>query len=235
MVNVILLTAAVTPDPRFGSAVSDPAERLMEYRKAVQQWQVDAAKAGLAVAVVETSGSVALADEAELISYTPTEDQVRRGKGAVEGAALEHALTFLSTERDATVVKVTGRLVVENAVRLLEPVAPNSARVRRTLDRKYCDSRFFATTAGFWADHLAGMGGDVDDAVGRYIEHSLAYRLIAAEFFDSSTVEPFPVRPLIVGQSGASGARYGTGVDRLKGPLLQAAEQVMLRLASKQV
>ncbi len=233
--NYIVMTAAVIADPRIGSAVLDPGRRLEEYRGAVRRWRLAAKQTGFTLVLVETSGSTALEDEVRSISYTPTDEQLTRGKGAAEAAALDHALMSLNLEREATVVKVTGRLFVENAVRLLKPVVPNHASVRRSLDRRYCDSRFFSTTAGFWLDHLAGMGEDVNDAVGRYLEHSLGFRLIGAEFVGGATIDSFPVRPLIVGQSGSAGTRYGTAIDRLRGPLLGPAERLARGFARKQV
>lgn len=234
--NFILLTAAVTPDPRFGSTVAHPGERLEEYRTAIRHWSSVADGAGFEMAVVETTGSRALANDVKVIDFTPTDAQAARGKGAVEAAALEHALVTLEPARESTVVKVTGRLVVENAERLIAPVAENVARVRRTLDRRYCDSRFFLTTAGFWTDHLTDMGEDVDDSAGRYLEHSLAHRLIRSEFFGHAQVELFPVRPVFSGRSGTNGNRYGTMRDRFSSPLIGAAEHVLAqKLGSKQV
>jgi hypothetical protein len=234
--NFILLTAAVTPDPRFGSTVAHPGERLEEYRTAIRRWSTVADGAGFEMAVVETTGSRALANDVKVIDFTPTDAQAARGKGAVEAAALEHALVALEPRRESTIVKVTGRLVIENAHRLVVPIAENVAVVRRTLDRRYCDSRFFLTTAGFWTDHLADMGRDVDDSAGRYLEHSLAHRLIRSEFLDQTRVEQFPIRPLFSGRSGTNGNRYGTVRDRLSSPLMGAAEHALAhRLGSKQV
>lgn len=233
--NTILLTAAITPDPRFGSAVSDPSERLGEYRKAVKKWQAQGREAGFDVAVIETTGSDALDADVKVIPFTPSDEHVSRGKGSVEAAALDHALSVLALAREATVVKVTGRLVVENADRLLSPLAPGVIQVRRTLDRSFCNTRLLISTAGFWTDHLSGMDSSIDDNLGRYIEHIVAYRLITAELFAKAKVERFPVRPVFEGRSGTNGTPYGTTRERIVSPILAKLEALLHPFGSKQV
>jgi hypothetical protein len=234
--NIILLTAAVDPDPRFGSVVSASSERLGQYRRAVHFWSGVAEDSGYELAIVETTGSNLLRDQAPLISFTATDALVTRGKGAVEAAALDYALSVIEPASESAVVKVTGRLIVKNAIRLVRPLPENAIRARRTLDRGYCDSRFFVASAGFWADHLHGMAEEVRDGDGRYLEHVLAHRMSNAEFANGARVERFPERPSFLGTSGTSGTRYGSVLDRVKSPSIGIAERMLFRqLARKQV
>lgn len=234
--NMILLTAAIDPDPRFGSVVSAPEERLLQYRSAITYWSGVAKDLGYMLAVVETTGSSLLDRKVPVISFAATDTLVAQGKGAVEAAALDYALSVSALDPGATVAKVTGRLIVRNASQLLDPIAENAVRARRTLDRKYCDSRFFVASAGFWKDHLWGMAEEVKDCEGRYLEHALAHRLNNAEYLSGARVEKFPRRPLFIGTSGTNGKRYGSMVDRMMSPPIGAAERILsAQLTRKQI
>lgn len=246
MLGYVLLTAAVTPDPRFGSAVFDPQVRLAQYQRALASWVAAATEKGWMVLVVETTGcavseivagvSVEARKSIEVVHFSPDDSLAQRGKGAIEASAIDHLISTTKIVDSATVYKATGRLILENSSKLLIDIAEEAATVRRTMDGKYCDSRFFGTTAGFWRQRLIGMANEVDDMRGRFLEHVLAHRLRDAEYTHASTIGRFTQRPVLVGVSGTTGSSYrrldGVVRNRLWSPL----EDILVnRFMNKQV
>jgi len=214
--RVILLTAAVTPDPRLTGVLVDPRTRSAQYKRAIMAWQEAAAKVSAELVVVETSGAspddiLDTLDGTTWISFSPSDRGVLRGKGAAEAEALDHAIGMLGARivGTSTLHKATGRLILENPGAVLGDVCRTEFRVRRSLDRSYCDTRLISCSLDGWATYLTGMATEVDDQGGRYLEHVLAQRLIMAEYGGGASVSRFRVRPSIRGVSGQTGQSYG--------------------------
>lgn len=242
MSALILLTAAVTPDPAFLAnnasfrmTLADPQVRAGQYRAAVDHWHRVAQTVGGRVAVVETSGAdrdeVTRRTDVGFVSYDAPAGLAAGGKGAIEAAAIDHALASLDAAPDTVLVKVTGRLLVENAARVIGPVDDATVQVRRSVDRAFADTRFVVTTVGTWREHLTGMGEEVDDDHGRWLERVAAQRLILGEYAGSLTVQRFPDPPRFTGASGTTGARYDGWRARVVPPVVQRkAEGAVRRL-----
>lgn len=236
MTDSIALSVAVSPDPLFAQALADPQTRLDQYRAALQKWTHVASKTDSLLLIVETSHWELRDLTAELsphdlkrvraVSYTPSEAERIRGKGAIEASAIDHLLHSCSSDlspRD-TVVKVTGRLFVSNWRSVIRPVPEDVVRARRTINRSYCDSRLVAASYRFWTDNLTGMGREVDDNSARYLEHVLANRLINAEYQHACRVESFAARPHIMGGSGTTGHKYDSSLLGLVSKPIQFVE-----------
>lgn len=229
--NLILLTAAVTPEASFASSLADPEERLRQYEAAIVCWTKIAYDTGCSLGVVETTASGhLLGDVARVLDFTPSEAARERGKGAVEAEALDAALRAFDMDGDSTLHKVTGRLMLRNAAALVRPLPTGVATVRRTLDRSYCDTRFFSASYDVWQKYLTGMAEEVNDSGGRYLEHVMAHRLIEAEY-QGVMVERFAERPLILGASGTTGKAYGTPRQRLVSPIKKKIEDLLVTRA----
>lgn len=246
--DFVLLTAAVTPALQFRSAVAAPAKRLGQYQEALAFWAEISKRLDFQVVVVETTGCPASQLTAEVpislrprittVSFAAKHELLAQGKGCVEAAAIDYALTAASlpVEDKSTFYKATGRLIVQNAHSLLSHLSGNTVMVRRSLDRKYCDTRFFGTTVGLWKEQLLGMADEVYDNQGRYIEHVLAHRLSNSEYHRTAAVVRFPQRPRIAGQSGTSGENYGRLGETIARPILEPLETFFAsRLSSKQL
>ena len=229
---LILLTAAVSPDPAFLTAdasfrmsLADPQERAGQYRAAVDHWHAVADAVGGRVAVVETSGAargeVSRHADVDVVAYTAPTGLAAGGKGAIEAEAIDHALAVLDPLLDTVLVKVTGRLVIENAARVIGPIGDATVQVRRSLDRGFADTRFIVTTVGTWRAHLTGMGAQVDDDHGRWLERVAAQRLILGEYDGTLTVQRFPDPPRFTGASGTTGVRYDGWRARVVPPVVQ--------------
>ena len=248
MSGIILLTAAVTPNPLYQAAVSDAGIRLGQYQNALANWTRQATRIGWRTAVVETTGFPASGllegipninqEQISVVSFEPDPEIIARGKGAVEAAAIDAVLTNpgLDLDPSLTLYKSTGRLILRNGDQLLAKIRNNAITIRRSLDRRYCDTRFFGTTVGFWNKQLSGMAEEVDDDGGRYLEHVLAHRILDSEYQGCVTINRFHQRPLIVGQSGTTGSRYGSSQALLKARVLASMENFLAKkLSSKQV
>lgn len=230
--DLILLTAAIVPDESFRNALSDPEERLSQYRTSIQFWSDVAVALDSRLLVVETSGSAELlADQAETVGFTPSARAKNAGKGAAEAEALEAAIRAAELPEDATLHKVTGRLKLRNWESTVLPLHYGAARVRRSLDRRYCDVRFFSATAGFWIQYLQGMSAEVSDDGGRYLEHVMAQRLILAEYAGEK-LERFAERPIFSGSSGTNGKSYGSLRERMLSPAMLRAERFFSSVAA---
>lgn len=232
IVGYVILTAAVTPDPRYGSSVSDPKIRLAQYQRALVSWTAVAEKLNFAVLVVETTGyakkellaPLANAGKSvEVMNFTPDALLLSRGKGAVEASAIDFLIAQAELADSDSIYKATGRLTLYNSTQILGDVGVNSAIARRSVDRRYCDSRLFVTTAGFWRLNLSEMADEVYEDRGRYLEHVLAHRLTQAEYLHDARIERFARRPVLEGVSGTSGLPYrridGAARSKLVGPV----------------
>lgn len=228
--GAILLTAAVRPRPEFAVAVSDPARRLAQYISAINQWAGVARRMSYSLVVLETSGfdlSTALdpSHQALVLNHSPSEHSVRGGKGAIEAEAMESAVGAMAEMHSplCSVFKVTGRLAVAEPEALLVPLTTETFRVRRTLDRSFCDTRMFGFTIGGWKRWLTGMQAEVQDSSQRYLEHVVAQRLVLAEF-KGAIVGRYTHKPRFMGQSGTSGSTYRGNLSGSPARLMAAVE-----------
>lgn len=216
--SVVLLTAAVNPSPAVPFTALDQTQRLSLYLGAFAGWRRITAESGMRLCIVETTGA-----SAELLQLTPQERELfvahrpdpqlePLGKGALESSALDAGMTFVSQTlgADSTVHKITGKLRVPNWRKVLQPVASNSLRIRRSMDRSTCDTRVFTTTPASWLTHFSRISDDTNDPAGVYFEHVVGYRSVIAEFNDPGFhVERFSTPPKIIGVSGSDGIAYG--------------------------
>ncbi|MCI7455845.1 hypothetical protein [Actinomyces urogenitalis] len=241
---LILLSAAISPRQEYIDAtrtsvptrLTDPEIRLAQYLEAVSVWTAHARSHGAKVVVVETSGTRTdeLSRQCELIGYEPSARQVAGGRGAIEAAALDYALEVLDPPEDAMLIKATGRLIVPNAFHAASGLSRGVVRARGKADRTFYDSRLIVTDVGTWRRNLTGMGQQVADESGRWLERVLAMRLMEAEVLGKLTVERFPVIPEFVGSSGTTGKRYTSRLDAVPGVrLVQRKAEGLLRRASR--
>ncbi len=234
--GAIVLTAAVTPDKRYGVSLADPVIRLRQYESAINHWWTIAQNRHLALCVVETTG-FDLASGADvpqgvrLIEHRPSSSASDNGKGAVEAEALDRAVDalILSNPQLTGIYKVTGRLRLANPQDVFGSEYMASLRVRRTLDRAFCDTRFIQVPVTIWREFLTQMGDEVRDEQGRFLEHVLARRLVDAEYAGFS-VDRFARRPVLIGQSGTSAKMYGkTSLNSTQ--MMATLERNMRRIA----
>lgn len=228
----VVLTAALTPTVTHHVTVADPEERAREYAASLTRWSDTARRLGLRLVVVDTTGAPREAlwpagVEGRHLSFVADPADSARGKGAVEAAAIDHALAHAPELREGSAYKCTGRLWVANADDLLTPLPPATARIRRTLDWTWVDSRLVGASVDLWRGALAGMRSEVDDRGGRYLEHVVADRLRHAWTVEGAHLQRLGRRPVYVGRSGSTGIDYRSPRERLKGVVLQPLESLL--------
>ena len=243
----ILLTAAVTPARIFNGVLTDPAKRLQQYHMALRFWCDVAVRTGAHVLVVETSGadpdcfreplSASERRRVMVFSHAPSPAVISSGIGAIEAEAIDAAMLDVASAGSVGILitKVTGRLKVRNAIDLSRSSHRSTFVVRRTLDRRFADSRFFEVPLTLWISFMTGLADQISDADGRYLEHALAHRLAIGEYEGIVRVGHFVRRPLIEGVSGTTGRNYGGSLKRPLSRPLSWVERGVSRLASKQV
>lgn len=242
--NMVLLTATVTPNVSEHLVVSDPHVRLRHYQDSVKEWHRALAPSGFDIAIVETSG----ATRGDILSklsgpeqsniaffnYQPSLHQIERGKGAIEMAAIQHAITeHGGLAPESTIYKCTGRLPLINVNDCIGALSPMSVRARMTLDRSWVDTRLFGATMQVWKDLLFDSADRVDDNRGIYFERVVAARFSAGIALNEIRLSRFASRPLFSGVSGTSGNRYSPARSRLKSIVLGSFETGLARLATR--
>ena len=233
--TTILLTAAVKPNVSGPVALTDTQERLAQYKRASAEWILLSKRMGWNISIVETTGHAetlqrAVTSPVNVIPFTPTLAQRARGKGAVEGAAMDHAVHTLAPNLlpRESLYKCTGRLTVRNAEHLLRSLPPASVVARGTLDLSFIDTRFFGATIDVWQDHFADAWKDVEDLNGYYLEHAVSARILIGLGTRGLSLQRFPARPQFEGQSGSTGSRYGS-YRRIIAQITAAPVEALLR------
>lgn len=241
--NLVLLTATVTPNVDGWLVVREPGIRLRQYQRSIAAWFRRLALTDFSLAVVETSRAPQeellkelSRDERSLVRvmhYDPTVDQVRRGKGAIEMGAIRYALTALTGLSDeSTIYKCTGRLAMRNVGRNIECLALGSVRLRMTIDRSWADTRLFGATAKTWEELFFDSANQIDDSRSLEYERVVAARVASALALNEIKLDRFPARPIFEGVSGTSGRAYSPGLTRAKDRFFQPLEDVMAKIAS---
>lgn len=219
----LLLTAAVTPASGVGVAIQESQTRLTQYVHALQWWQRTATDQGWTLWLVETSGydgaglRERLADPSCYLDRPGTAPSAARGKGALEADAIDASLSELlarGIDDSETVFKVTGRLWMENAARILRPAADSEIVGRRRIDRTLVDTRLIGARIATWQSTLHAMAPEVDEAAGRNVEHVAAHRIYDAEYDGTAHIAPFCERVVFAGVSGTRGVDFGGPRER---------------------
>lgn len=242
--NFVVLTATVRPNVGRLITVDGSVERLSQYRRSIPIWSEALRQSRFRLAVVETSGAdrasllsglqSEIAREVTIIHYAPCADEIQRGKGAIEMAALDYALRHLEDlTGDSTIYKATGRLSISNTTSLIKPLEVDRVCARMSVDRSWVDTRLVGASLSVWQNVLIPAGGLVDDDRGVYIEHAIASQLAAALALKKVVLARFPVRPAIAGISGSTGKRYHPRLERFKGILFRPMESLLTEIASR--
>ncbi|MEA5456993.1 hypothetical protein SPF06_19900 [Sinomonas sp. JGH33] len=241
--NVVLLTAAVSPTTSGKIAVRDPAIRLRQYQGAIARWASALHGSLFRLVVVETTGEPAEkllaglgkteSSRVRVLDYSPTPQELARGKGAVEIASIRHVIAQEMLDANSTLFKCTGRLVVVNARRIIEPLGDSVVRSRMTADRSWVDTRFIGAVVGTWTEQLFRDIDLVDDDAGRYLERVMAARLSYESAINGVRLERFHERPLFEGVSGTHGARYSSSAASIRDRLFRPVESVLGAVAAR--
>lgn len=224
--KVFLLLTATVDIRGVDAARSDPADRLDDYRWALERWSGTDGFDGLIL--VENSGydldelrripsAHGLRDDGvEFLSFDGQDFPRHLGKGFGENLNLDFVLTHsrLLADRASTVVRVNGRNYVDNIhafVAALRRPTEILCDLRELLT--WGDGRVLGGTVDFFERYVVPYGRDVDDSKGYYFEHALA-RAVHRGIADGLVWSPFPEPPLVRGHSGTSNEVLDDGALR---------------------
>lgn len=239
---VILLTATVNAGQTAFVARRDPRVRLNDYVGALNLWLRN--KGGDKLVLCENS-SYPLNElqrvyqfnnphgkAVEFLSFAGTRFNPQRGKGPGELEIIEYALGHSRLiSGGQRIMKVTGRLYVKNADRIIETVNARPeidivCDLRANLT--YGDSRVFCATPRFFTNYLLPLQHLADDSRQVYFEHILG-RAVHGAMADGINWAMMPTAPDIRGVSGSGNVPYGGAVaERLARRILHTIKSAAI-------
>lgn len=215
---VILLTACINPNGMAYTVLQNSEERLRQYRKALD-WYL--AHVMNKIVFVENTGYdispfyeiYIESGQLEVITFQGNDFDKSKGKGYGEALMIEYAIKnskFL--KGGAFVVKITGRLVIENFKELIHAMKSSECIFASLVRGKYGMERksfFFGAPTKFLTDYFLSDKDKINDNAGVYFENHLFNKSL--EWVkDGGKAKEFK-RPILVnGISGSNGEKYPT-------------------------
>lgn len=242
-VDILLMTATITPDNSPELARTDPALRLDDYARAldfyINQLETNAIQA---IVFVENSNSdisslIALTaargvtDHVEFIANYGRHSYPGRDRSYGETRLLDHAMETSRLIADAgergIIWKITGRYQVRNLARMVE-TAPRRFDLYcdvRNRPIAWLDLRFMAwTNSGY--DRLLR---DIASRLGTDPKEPAMHRYITG-LADATVVQRYRTEPLVDGVRGWDNRHYAQGRAKLKFWIRATSRRLLPRL-----
>lgn len=171
----MFLTSTVIPNNKI-RCVDDAVSRRKQYIEAIRFYLK---RTKYEILIVDNSGydfSNDFSDtRLECLNFIANSDDVNKGKGYGESLIIKYGLKNSKKLRYAQqIVKITGRLIVEN-VNLLLKTSHNIEAVYADTDINflYAHSYFFVALLSFYTDYLLVHSSKMNDSLGIHFEHIL--------------------------------------------------------------
>ncbi len=209
---VLLLTGCINPGEMPFTHLTNKDERMRQYKNAIDFYLN---KTDYPIVFAENSNTDISNDYKKDISRERLEiitfkgnDNKQRGKGYGEAIIIEYALKHSQLiKNDSYIVKITGRLIVENIQNVIHKnipfQTPRSICCSFHSDLNFSDSRIFGAPKDFLIK-LVDQKNRINDNLNIYFEHILANCAINA----NEPCYPFWEEPCIIGMSGSTGNAY---------------------------
>ena len=243
-VRYFILTATISPHPSADVALVNPHERERQYIAALRFWGMFASQRGDRVLLGENSSanldgmrrSLKDLPNVTIGSFPAGNADGFEGIGSLEANLLDDMIeTIHINGHQPPFSKITGRLTLKNPQVLAEASPSNReiyARVRG--DYRLIDTRFFTTTTQAWVENFTGMGRQVVEAEGIWLEHVMADRTLSALGGRRLDLRRYSSPLKVRGSSGTSGDIYGGWSQKLKQACLGApVESFLKKFASR--
>ena len=247
-VDILLMTATITPDNSPELARTDPALRLEDYRQALDFYIGQLGSAGRpgaidAIVFAENSDSdvsslVALAVErgvterVELIANYGRHSFPGRDRSVGESRLLDHAMAtsrlIAAAGERAVVWKITGRYQVRNLARMVK-TAPRRFDLYCDLRNRpiaWLDLRFMAWTRAGYDRLLRGIAERLGTDPKEPAMHAYVAGLVA-QGADPGVVPRYRTEPLVDGVRGWDNRHYARGGALLKFRLRAASRRLV--------
>ncbi len=216
---VVLLTSCIDPGNTIAVARRDPNARLDDYKGALKNWL--AIPGSEPIVFCDNSGyDLTEIEEVckhhnhhdkrwEIMSFHGQDFPGRFGKGYGEMRIVSHAVAHSKTIKTSSLIlKVSGRLFVSNARRLLSKLSQADRSIDVFCDLRKnlttSDSRVFCASISFIRDHLLPLQEILNDSNGVTFEDVLAKAAHDA-MFSGKKWSMLPLAHHMVGIAGTNG------------------------------
>ena len=217
ILNYLLMTSAVAPSDKTPYQVLlDPEIRFNQTLVATNKWLRLARRHDFHIILADNSGWASkLAAQIPrkdlnngVISIVdlprPSEEILRRGKGAAEAETILLTLQQYGFEDSRNIAKVNARYFATNGMYLVKSVDEPFQFAAWPGERlASIDSTFFLSKMDFLKDLCSKLVSEIHDASGDYFEIVSARHTIQN---NSCDFQMFPYSPAIAGQSGTTGS-----------------------------
>ncbi len=209
--KVLLLTGTISPRNTPNLARCNVEDRENDYYLAISAWLTH----GLPIVFCENSNYdspkiSALLENRIDCEYIKFETKVSHlGKSNGEAEIIEYAMnnSFLISQ-SSIIVKVTGRYNISNFATIIKSVSDSvNICANLTQNLTWADSRFFIFSHTFFKNHLSSFFLVINEAEGRFFEHSLS-RAINSALANQETFKLLPHLPIIIGVYGTDNEPY---------------------------
>jgi len=231
--HVLLLTATVAPGKTPDLALRDPDRREAQYLEALAQWG-DRLPPEWSIVIAENSNwpATRFIEVGERIGRRVdvlecADGGSLAGKGIGEASLLDDFAKSEFAQNCDWIFKCTGRLYVENIDACLPSLGSDGVcgAIVPSLDQM--DSRFFGASRAVFHEYFTGMGAEIEEKEGFFLEHVAARRMLSS-LAAGHVFRHFEALPHIVGRSASLDTSYnGRGV-RLKGLVREQVRRMMI-------
>lgn len=213
---ILLLTGCINPNGMPFTSLTDNSVRKEQYIKAINYY---IQHTDFPIVFVENSNT----DISDCFASTISSNRIEvltfygnnyknRGKGYGEAEIIEYALKnsqfITSSNRQCTIIKITGRLIVENIKKIINKrfffQGNNSIAVSYNTAFTFADSRVIIAPINFYISFLKNKE-QINDLNKKYFEFVLSDSIKQSKNFHYF---PFYVEPQITGLSGSTGKAY---------------------------
>lgn len=208
MKTVILLTGCINPNGMPFTQLNNVRERQKQYVDAIHYYLSNTV---LPIIFCENSNTDICSlftkeqNRLEVLTFSGNHDKLR-GKGYGEAEIINYALHHSAfIQDDSIIIKITGRLIVNNICQLLKSLIHKRDFVTCLFhsDLKFADSRIFCGTVPIYREFLKRKD-KMNDEQGVFFEH-----ILASTVLDSTVCFiPFSEEPCFTGVSGTTGKLY---------------------------
>ncbi len=236
MNKVLLLTGCINPNGMPFTQLTNTSERQKQYVDAIHFYIIHTDYKIVFCENSNTDISSLLNNDhnrLEILTFLGNQDKLR-GKGYGEAEIIEYALCHSSFihENNNIIIKITGRLVVNNIRQIIESIKYNKDFVTCLFhsNLKFADSRIFCGTTAFFREFLKNKE-HINDSKEIFFEHVLASTVLESSY----RFIPFTEEPLISGISGSTGKKYQIHLpDKQKRILYQCYAWIQLKQVHQQ-
>ncbi|MDP2071654.1 hypothetical protein [Methylotenera sp.] len=225
--TLIILTATVSP--MVDVVRANPEARLNDYLKALERWWQEFKSLPVDILFCENSGYdlkslrdwivlMNAGNRIRVFQFNGDKSLVANsGKGAGEAEMFDECFHNNLISGYDYILKSTGRLFVSNARHLLEQTINKGSdwaiSFRSPLD--FVDARFFIIKLELFDAYLLGLGKEVNDKQGAYIEHAMLRRVCRA-ISDGHKWGQFEELPRYEGVGGTDGKQHSSLLGNLR-------------------